>query len=594
MNTKLIVTIIASIVIISWAAFSVLYLKYSKDVSKKTTQMIEWIKSKIIDPCTNGIANGFEKLCNYLSFTEKKYLYLLMILCANITFATLVFMFAGVRALTILLVGLKSKDIITALTQTIYYTVMKIRTICGYKKPEITIPKANIISVIPVYSETKEQIDQTIFSIINNKIGEHRNILCVICDGLDVDIQETLTETITSSEEEYVSWKEVDNKLNITYGKVNDTPCVIFKKVKNQGKRDTLIVGHDIFNFPRTNMHDKNHVLRKNVREKVKELYDMDEFTYMFCTDADSIISDNSFSDLIETIERRQAVACCGLVVIDFSESQWGFWTIFQNFQYLYGQYVRRGTENMLGKVTCLPGCITMFKIHEVASKAIAMYSELPHENDMLKTTVQLLGTDRRLTCSFMFQDKDIKIVYDIRAQCYTIPPNELYPYISQRRRWGSNSYFNTFCMIIGPNVHPITKFFACLDYTRLSLVYFRLFNTILFIYQIASGVDFMAVIPFLCVIMFPTLFFFTFSLTDPFLRKMYPKLLLGYLYNKLSSPPISMMALSNLYWNIGSTKWGGNQTDAPAEPNTSTTEVTLSEENTYPHELKEVCIGLG
>lgn len=164
-----------------------------------------------------------------------------------------------------------------------------------------------------------------------------------------------------------------------------------------------------------------------------------------------------------------------------------------------------------------------------------------------------------------MFQDKNISIVYDIRAQCYTIPPAELYPYISQRRRWGSNSYFNTFCMIIGPNVHLITRFFACLDYIRLSLVYFRMFNTVLFIAQIASGVPIMDIVPFLAVIAFPTFFFFTISLCDPFLRKMYPKLMLGYVYNKMGSPPISMMALSNLYWNIGSTKWGGNQTDAPA-----------------------------
>jgi len=49
-------------------------------------------------------------------------------------------------------------------------------------------------------------------------------------------------------------------------------------------------------------------------------------------------------------------------------------------------------------------------------------------------------------------------------------------------------------------------------------------------------------------------------------LRKMYFKLVIGYLYNKVLAPFVSMMVLSNMYWNIGSTKWGGNQKDIPVE----------------------------
>lgn len=443
-----------------------------------------------------------------------------------------------------------------------------------YKDKPITIKKSNIVSIIPVYSETKEQIDGTVNSVIANDIGEHTNLLLIFCDGLDVDIQESLTQVIEVVEETYVSWKEIHNSVTVTYGMINDSPCIIMKKSKNQGKRDTLIVAHDIFNFPRTNIHEKCLILRENVRNKIKELYDIDEFDFMFCTDADSILTKNCFSSLLETMERKGSIACCGLVVVDFSEGPWDLWMVFQNFQYLYGQYVRRGTENMLNKVTCLPGCVTMFRIHEYGAKAIAMYSELPDKDDMLKTTVQLLGTDRRLTSSFLYQAKDVSINYDTRAKCYTIPPNQLYSYISQRRRWGSNSYFNTYCNIFGPNIHPITRLFALLDYLRLSLVYFRMFNTILFVYQLTTQVGIIQLIPFLVIVSYPTMFFFVFSLTDPFLRKMYLKLVLGYVYNKILAPFVSMMVLSNMYWNIGSTKWGGNQKEIPAE----TAEITPAE----------------
>jgi chitin synthase len=515
----------------------------------------------------NRLSVAIVTLVDKLTFTQKKYAYLTLIGIANCVLSFLVFKFAGTKALSYTLVVLKCKDVVTSFAQTLYFLTLFVKhKVFRIKERDVIIKKSNIVSLVPVYSETKEQIDGTVNSVIDNDIGDHTNLIVIFCDGLEVSIQDSLTEVIEITEEQYVSWKLVENTLTITYGRINENPCIIFKKKKNQGKRDTLIVGHDIFNYPRTNIHPKCIILRNNVRSKINELYSICDFHFIFCTDADSILTTNSFMSLIETMERRDSVACCGLVVVDCSEGEWDLWNVFQNFQYLYGQYVRRGTENMINKVTCLPGCVTMFRVHELASKAIAMYSELPDKDDMLKTTVQLLGTDRRLTSSFLYQDKDVKINYDTRAKCWTIPPNKLYSYISQRRRWGSNSYFNTYCNIFGPNIHIITRAFAILDYFRLSLVYFRMFNTILFVYSLTQDVKVLEVIPFVVIVLYPTLFFFGFSLFDPFLRKMYPKLLLGYIYNKLLASLVSMMVLSNMYWNIGSTKWGGNQKDVPQE----------------------------
>ncbi len=588
MNDKAYLSLLVIFLIFVWAIISVLYLKYAKKFKLDCNHIILFIKfilcklnlciitrKKNIKP-----KNKKKQTTKWFSFTTKKYFYLFFIIFLNLFMCYIVYFYAGFLVIKYTLLALKSKDIVTSIVQTfvILFRFIKIN-ILRIKERQIIINKCNVVSIIPVYSETKDQIDDTINSIIyKNSSNNLDNLLCVICDGLDVNIEDSLTEIIDEGKEYYKSWKYENNELSITYGKIKTTPCMIMKKKKNQGKRDTLIVGHDIFNYPRTNIDKKNIKMRENVRNKVKQLYDLDQFSYMFCTDADSIIGEKSFEYLIETIEFRKAIACCGLVVIDFSEGPWAFWMIFQNFQYLYGQYIRRGTENLIGKVTCLPGCITMFKIHPVASKAIAMYSELPDENELIKITVQLLGTDRRLTCSFMFQERDIVIVYDIRAKCYTIPPNQLYSYISQRRRWGSNSYFNTFCMLIGPKtVHPITKIFAFLDYMRLSLVYFRIFNTVLFIYSMIQNAVFIELIPFLCIVLYPTIFFFAFALSDEFLRKTYHKLLLGYFYNKIMSPFISLMAVTNLYWNIGSTTWGGNQKETPVE----------KEEN----ELKEIVL---
>lgn len=532
----------------------------------------------VISVCYLTLATGTKREpITFDSFTIKKAVYLSMIAMINVGMSAMAFLFADQQALYIILIILKSKDVIMAFTQVVHlgycglrWCVNKVVTWCNspiQSDVEITTSTrkkqtSTIVSLIPVYSEPKDQIDVTINTCIDNT-DENKQLVAIICDGIDVNVQDNLTKVLHQSSEAYVSWKQKKNVLDLTYGFIKDTPCVIVKKRHNQGKKDTLIIGHDIFNVARTNMPLENVVLRESVRAQLSKLYGMETFDYMFCTDADSLIMKDSFNCLIDTIDRRKAIACCGLVVIDFSESQWSFWNIYQNFQYLFGQYVRRGTENLYGKVSCLPGCITMFKIDELAAKAIAMYAQLPQEGEMLKSIVQLLGTDRRLTSSFLYQDKSVVTAYDPRAKCYTIPPAALTSYLSQRRRWGSNAYFNTMCNIVGPNIHPFMRVFSFMDYVRMSLAYFRVFNTILFVYSLTQGVVWTNILPFIIVMLFPTTFFMIRTLFDSFTRAMYPKIIIGYVFNKACSILITLMIISNMLYNIGSAKWGGNQKDA-------------------------------
>lgn len=552
------VALCAASIIVLFSILAVLYATYSK-------------KSPDCTSCAGT--------CD--SFGRKKYSFLLLILCINFGLSYIVFHFGGARTLMIIIVLIKSKDILTSFISTVYYIVFyvynttKCMLPCVFTKEQEQILKlsGNIVSIIPVYSETKDQIDGTIKSIINdNKCDECKNLICVICDGKPINIEDSLTNTIETFDIEYISWKQVKNTLKITSGYIDNIPCIIMKKIKNQGKRDTLIIGHDIFNFPREDLPEINYSMRSNIRKYVNEKFGLDDFNYMFCTDADSIICKNSFKYLIETMEKKKAVACCGLVKIDFSEGAWSFWCIFQNFQYLFGQYVRRSVESLYGRVVCLPGCITMFKIHESAIKAIKMYSEFPKEGEMFKSIVQLLGTDRRLTSSFLFQGKQIKTVLDKRAICLTIPPCTLYTYLTQRRRWASNSYFNTMAILVGPNQYLITRLFATYDVIRLSIIYFRIFTTIMFVYKIIVYLTgggypkdlFIKLAQCIVIILFPTVFFFVICISHGSMRRMLHKIVLGYMINRIFGMILNLAIVSNLFWNIGSTIWGANQTSIP------------------------------
>ncbi len=553
-STHQLVALCAASTIILFSLLAISYATYSKSPPK---------------------LSGYKEI--FTSFGRKKYSFLLFLICINAGLSYIVYHFGGARSLMITIVVIKSKDIITSFISTVYYIAYYNYFIVNYiffKKKEKEIPvEGNIVSIIPVYSETKEQIDGTINSIINdNKCEGCNNLICVICDGKPINIEESLTTITDTFEIDYISWKLCINKLKVTSGYINNIPCLIMKKEKNQGKRDTLIIGHDIFNYPREDLPTVNEKMRKLIRDYVSNKFSLNDFKYMFCTDADSIICKNSFKYLIQTIEKRRAIACCGLVKIDFSEGAWSFWCIFQNFQYLFGQYVRRSVESLYGRVVCLPGCITMFKIHESAIKAIKMYAEYPDKDDMFKSIVQLLGTDRRLTSSFLFQGKNIKTVLDKRAICLTIPPCTLYTYLTQRRRWASNSYFNTAALLIGPNQYIITRIFATFDVIRMSIIYFRIFTTIMFVYKLimyttgGGSPDKLLSRLSICIaiLFFPTLFFMVICICHKSMRRIFHKILLGYIINRLIGMILNLAIISNLFWNIGSTIWGANQTSQP------------------------------
>ena len=131
--------------------------------------------------------------------------------------------------------------------------------------------------------------------------------------------------------------------------------------------------------------------------------------------------------------------------------------------------------------------------------------------------------------------------------------------YLSQRRRWCQNTYFNTMINIIAPNVNPLLRFFCLIDYLRLSLVYFRIFNTLFFVYLLASQTNsrnILEFLPFIVILSYPVFIFFVFGLFEYKLRKSWFNLLFYYLINKVFIVFSNILVFTSMLLNIGSNSW--------------------------------------
>ena len=388
-------------------------------------------------------------------------------------------------------------------------------------------------------------------------------MICIIEDHGSLKTRQCLTEELIELNLPYYSWKGIKLNVTIIFGKINTNQkscgCVIFVKETNMGKRDSLILSHDCFNEPRISLNETNITFRNTLRCCIKDTYGFDRFEFMFFTDGDSCICKNSFQYLIESIKFNNAIAACGLVRVN--NPCFEFWNMLQNFQYFYGQYIRRKAESVVRKVTCLPGCITMMKIDVVARHAIDLYAEMTTEEVFVKRIVQTLGTDRRLTCSFLFQDRKQFTVVDYRAVCLTNTPTSFLKYLDQRRRWCSNAYFNSIFTLLNTNVPIITRVFALLDYLRMSLIYFRCFNTVLFLVKLvrtSQQWEFLLIqlSPCICIVCIPIIYFvcLVVSKGTTFLCGVY--LCIGFCLVKCLGTLLSVCCVSNMLWFCGDQKW--------------------------------------
>lgn len=151
-------------------------------------------------------------------------------------------------------------------------------------------------------------------------------------------------------------------------------------------------------------------------------------------------------------------------------------------------------------------------------------------------------------------QGKKLHTLFVPEAISETVAPQSLQHYLSQRRRWGSNAYFNNYFYWMGEKMIVITRIAASIEVIRLSFVYYRILNSILFVKGLTESFSFIKILPLLVVSQLPTAWFMfcVFCLEDE-LKKRAHKLLIGYCINKCISPLISITVFTKVAKNLGS-----------------------------------------
>lgn len=483
-------------------------------------------------------------------FEFKKWMYIAFVFAFNVAMCTLVYYLQSVKVILYIIVALKSKDLISSV---MFLPAMIYKYIYNTYNTKISEGIKNIVAFVPVYNESLDQLSRTVDSILQNDVNSNYLLTCVVSDGGNG--YSKIIENVSSSMNGlyYTNWKGDLVFVNIYFGTRKLRHIVLIEKHTNCGKKDSIILANNIFNKTNSSNFIKNEVL-----SHLFSVFGVNEFDCMFTTDADTVLDNNTIVSLLSNMDSNNAMASCGIVRVDKSNGNW-FWNNLQDFQYVYGQYMRRSIEDLCNQVLCLPGCVSLYRLNEKTMYGQFLYSEIPNTNNLVVSNVQYVGTDRRFTGSLIYTNPGVKINMDTRCNAYTVPPQSINSYLSQRRRWCQNTYFNTMINIIAPNVNPLLRFFCLIDYLRLSLVYFRIFNTLFFVYLLASQTNsrnILEFLPFIVILSYPVFIFFVFGLFEYKLRKSWFNLLFYYLINKVFIVFSNILVFTSMLLNIGSNSW--------------------------------------
>ena len=193
-----------------------------------------------------------------------------------------------------------------------------------------------------------------------------------------------------------------------------------------------------------------------------------ENYELVLMVDADTSVNQDSLLLMSNTMLNNPAVmGLCGETRISNKRQTYITW--IQVYEYFTSHNMGKAFESLFGRVTCLPGCFSMYRIKStklngwmvpllINPTIVASYSE--HVVDTLhKKNLLLLGEDRFLSTLMLKTFPKRQMIFCPQAICHTTVPHTFKMLLSQRRRWINSTIHNLFELAMLPNLCGIFCF---------------------------------------------------------------------------------------------------------------------------------------
>lgn len=498
-----------------------------------------------------------EHLSMHLSMNlglKKNLLFVAYLLFNLVLTALLLVLDYGYLVVSIFVVGGHLRDVIN-----VGYQLLNLKKILR-RCPKVPEDDAvTICCLVPVHNEKPSMLKKNLAALTTQKLpGSTRVVVMLLFDGLghhNAELFGSVVATIgigteCGEEKWFPNWKsKLLTKLVYRIGTYNDTPVILSYKEDNSGKKDSLIIGESFI----------------TLEIPAIDALEVPQVDFIYHTDGDTVSDENCLNEMLKSmVDDPDLDAVSGMVrtyLRDDATCTEAAFVMMQDFQYFFSIIVRRMTESLLNSTVCLPGCSNMIRIGVRTSVAIEKYGNLPvNKSSLVQTVTRMQGTDRRYTTLLLRQNSKLQMNW--RAFVRTEPPLSAASFVNQRRRWSSNSFFNSMIVLYSDNIPVYIKTSTLIDVGRIFTTLFRVISYLCF-WVYVDKFPLLNILFLSFFIALPYVYAFVWILC---IVREWKSMVVGFFLNKIFMPFLSVVAVTKMFLTSTNYAWA-RTTPTPPEP---------------------------
>jgi cellulose synthase/poly-beta-1,6-N-acetylglucosamine synthase-like glycosyltransferase len=426
----------------------------------------------------------------------------------------------------------------------VYYSLVVLVLIltfasCYYVKfynidnPNYTLPftqkRKNVAVFVPVYSESRESLYNTVKSVVESDYPKSSKMLIIVVDGIkqglgNDDFTSEYAKQILNTTQNI----SIDSNYELYIGSYKGVEYLLLIKVINKGKKDSFLVlqkllyySHDYILDDTNSIHidlrcrDVEFEKFKNIKQLVSNI-EMNKIEYIMMLDTDTRVDNKAITCLADYLDVNiKTLAVCGETSI--SNKNNNILTSAQHFEYFVTHYTLKAFESNYGNVLVLSGCFTLYRTNILINKNLMDLYENEDSSNLYTANISKLGEDRFLTNLLLKFYPKFDAKYIKNAICYTDAPNDIKTLLCQKRRWTNSLIFCHLWLLLNTPKYSLFKrlrFIFIVVFELWIVLYMPMLLTIgyyymiLFIYNSITYniIDIFGIIQTIILFIFPTI----------------------------------------------------------------------------------------
>lgn len=333
-------------------------------------------------------------------------------------------------------------------------------------KVEERCEESSIVVFIPCYTESKEELLNTIESVTNTEYSSGRKSFFIVVDGNVIGLNNSATTAQYAKEILEVNqpiW--LCNDYSVYQGWYKNVFYTLLIKSRNRGKKDSFVLLQKILG-----KHDEiRETVCVNITSDNQMLTTFDLMCerilmnsnvnkdYILMLDTDTQIEPKSLKVLSTYLDENElCMAVCGETLL--TNARMNFITVSQAFEYWITHKSLKAMEACYGEVLVLSGCFTLYRKDVICKQNVINRYVYEDDANLYVANLTKLGEDRLLTNILLQEYPDFTTDYLEQAKCYTDCPENLTTLLSQRRRWTNSLIFCHVLLLMQPPKYKFWK----------------------------------------------------------------------------------------------------------------------------------------